>query len=82
MAELSKNIFRSKRFWLNTAASILAIILLIDPETLEAFGIPKQYENRILKILGFIVAVINILLLRYSKNTVSFTTKWDDKKQE
>lgn len=58
----TKTIFKSKTFWLNLILGILAIIALIDPTILIAFGIPEASQMQVMQVVGIIAAVLNIIL--------------------
>ncbi|MBS1645706.1 MAG: hypothetical protein JST67_00050 [Bacteroidetes bacterium] len=57
-----KALFSSKAFWLNFIAGIIAILLLVNPELLNSFGLTPTKQQPILTTIGFIVAVLNIIL--------------------
>lgn len=58
----TKSIFQSKTFWLNLIVGVLAIIALIDPTILIAFGIPEASQMQVMQVVGVIVAVLNLIL--------------------
>lgn len=62
-----KHILKSKSFWLNLIAGIIAILGFISPELLAALGItnPAQFMT----IIGAVTALLNIILRTW------FTTK-------
>ena len=57
-----KSIFSSKTFWLNLIMGALAILTLLDPTVLGAFGVAEAKQGDALKIVGVITAVLNIFL--------------------
>lgn len=68
-----KSIFASKTFYLNAIATILAIITYINPELLTALGVPVGSETKILAGIGFLTAILNIVLRSLNGAPVSLT---------
>lgn len=59
---MKKSIFKSKTFWVNIIAGVLAVITLIDPEFLKVFITDENQQVKILTIIGAVTAVLNIIL--------------------
>lgn len=57
-----KSIFKSKTMWLNLITGILSVVALINPELLGAFGLTAEQQHKILTGVGFLVAVLNMIL--------------------
>lgn len=68
-----KNIFKSKTVWLNVIMGVVAAATYIDPSLLEALGFAPESQDKVLKIVGTITAILNIVL-RFA-TTKAITTK-------
>ena len=67
----TKKWWQSKTMWLNIAAGLVAILLLVDKDLLLAFGVAEERQEKIIKVLGIIVAVYNIYLRSGVQSPVS-----------
>ena len=59
---MKKSIFKSKTFWVNTIAGLVAVIALINPEFLNIFVSDENQKMKLLTIIGTLTAILNILL--------------------
>lgn len=58
----TKKWYESKTMWLNIAAGILAVLVLVDKNLLTVFGLSEEAQAKVLTAIGTIVAIVNILL--------------------
>lgn len=73
----TKSIFKSKTFWVNAIVFALAIADLVTDGLLTAFGVPKEVQPRVMIILAFIVAILNIWLRMNTNQPVSIQKQED-----
>lgn len=66
-----KSIFKSKTFWVNFIAGVISILTMINPELLGIFGISPDKEATVLKAIGAIVALLNVILRIFTNQAVS-----------
>ncbi len=64
----TKSILKSKTFWLNAIASLLAILSIFNPEFLSGLGLGFDAQTKALSIIGALTTVLNIAL-RFVSNT-------------
>lgn len=57
-----KSLFKSKTFWLNLAAGVVAFAALLNKELLTQIGIPETAQNQIMGAVGLLVGAANIYL--------------------
>jgi len=67
----TKSIFKSKTMWINAILIITAVILLVNPSVLTSFGIFPENQSNVLTLLGFLGAVLNIILRFLTTGSVS-----------
>lgn len=65
-----KSLFKSKTFWVNAAAFIVAVLALINEDLLTQLGIPATVQKQVMAIVGFIFAAANIYLRIYTTTAI------------
>ena len=68
-----KPIWKSKTVWFNILTMVLTIVAMINSDFLTGLGIPPESQVTALKIVGTVVAVINIVLRFISTGAVTLT---------
>jgi hypothetical protein len=66
--EETKSILKSKTFWVNAIAALLAILSIFSPDMLIKFGFGEHALEKTLAIIGALNTVLNIGL-RFISNT-------------
>lgn len=69
---MSKSFFLSKTFWFNLLALLASIAIYVDPALLEALGIEKANQVKIMAIVGASVALANKVLRSKTNNGTYF----------
>lgn len=64
----TKSILKSKTFWVNAIAALLAIVSIFSPDMLTKLGFGEQALEKALAIIGALNTVLNIAL-RFISNT-------------
>jgi hypothetical protein len=69
----TKSFIYSKTFWLNLGAFLIAAATYIDGHLLSALGIPENQQMDVMKIVGFVIALVNIALRFCTKSQVKLS---------
>lgn len=64
----TKSIFKSKTFWVNAIAGLLAMLSLFSHDYLSTLGLGEDLQSKVLSTIGAITTVLNIVL-RFISNT-------------
>lgn len=67
----TKSILKSKTFWFNLVAGLVAVAAYVDPELLSALGFSADTQPKILKLVGAAVAAGNVVLRYISTGSVT-----------
>ena len=71
----SKSIFKSKTFWVNVIAGVIATATLISPEYLAQLGIAEDKQVAVLTSVGTVTAILNVILRAITSAPVTITQK-------
>jgi hypothetical protein len=65
-----KSIFKSKTFWVNAVASLISVLILVDPELLSIFSVNPEAQVKILTTIGLVTGIANKILRLVTKGPV------------
>lgn len=75
-----KELHKSKTFWLNLLAGIVATATYVDSELLSVFAFSNDDQMKILKITGIVVSLGNVYLRMITKEPIKKYAPKDKKR--
>ncbi len=70
--ETTKSMYKSKIFWLNIIVSLLAVLDIFTPESLNLLDLELMTQHKLMGALGLLVAILNIILRSITTGPATF----------
>lgn len=71
----SKSILKSKTFWVNLIAGVLAVAAGVNHDYLSKLGLTPEAQGTVLTAVGAVVAILNIALRTITSTEVTLPSK-------